>query len=98
MSLIGSNLPRQRLGNFDAQTGSLVLDEHFRDPSSTHRGVSMDGKTWPHGFRSDAFPHGAVSSRSPARKTGHLVFWRFHFYGNGVIRPSEIFQRALEPN
>ena len=26
MSLIGSNLPRQRLGNFDAQTGSLVLD------------------------------------------------------------------------
>ena len=40
MSLIGSNLPRQRLGNFDAQTGSLVLDEHFRDPGSTHRGVS----------------------------------------------------------
>ena len=33
MSLIGSNLPRQRLGNFDAQTGSLVLDEHFRDPA-----------------------------------------------------------------
>ena len=45
MSLIGSNLPRQRFGNFDAQTGSLVLDEH------------MDGKTWPHGFHSDAFPH-----------------------------------------
>ena len=66
MSLIGSNLPRQRLGNFDAQTGSLVLDEHFRDPGSTHRGVSVDGKTWPHGFHSDAFPHGAVSSRSPA--------------------------------
>jgi hypothetical protein len=50
MSLIGSNLPRQRLGNFDAQTGSLVLDEHFRDPGSTRRGVSMDGETCPHGF------------------------------------------------
>ena len=66
MSLIGSNLPRQRLGNFDAQTGSLVLDEHFRDPGSTHRGVSMDVKSWPHGFHSDTFPHGAVSSRSLA--------------------------------
>jgi hypothetical protein len=41
MSLIGSNLPRQRLGSIDAQTGSLVLDEHFRDHGSTHRGVSM---------------------------------------------------------
>jgi hypothetical protein len=45
MSLIGSNLPRQGLGNFDALTGSLVLYEHFRDPGSTHREVSMDGKT-----------------------------------------------------
>jgi hypothetical protein len=34
MSLIGSNLPRQRLGNFDEQTGSLVLDEHFYDPGN----------------------------------------------------------------
>ena len=66
MSLIGSNLSRQRFGNFDAQTGPLVLDEHFRDPGSTHRGVSMDGKTWPHVFHSAAFPHAAVSSRSPA--------------------------------
>jgi hypothetical protein len=44
MSLIGSNLPLQILGTFDAQTLSLVLDEHFCDPGSTHRGVSMDVK------------------------------------------------------
>jgi hypothetical protein len=24
----------------------------------------VDGKTWPHGFHSDTFPHGAVSPRS----------------------------------
>jgi hypothetical protein len=52
--------------NFDAQTGSLVLDEHFRDLGSTYPGISMDGKSWPHGFHGDAFPHGAVFSRSSA--------------------------------
>jgi len=52
--------------NFDPKTGSLVLDEHFRDPGSTRPGISMDGKTWPHGFHGDAFPHGAVFSRSSA--------------------------------
>jgi hypothetical protein len=23
----------------------------------------MDGKSWPHGFRGDAYPHGSVFSR-----------------------------------
>ena len=51
------------LANFDPQTGKLTLDEKFRDASSDRPGVSMDGKTWPHGFKGDAFPHGTVFSR-----------------------------------
>jgi hypothetical protein len=49
--------------NFDPQTGALSLDQHFRDPGSTQAGVSMDGKSWPHGFKGDAYPHGTVFSR-----------------------------------
>lgn len=49
--------------NFDPQTGSLQLDQRFRDPGSDRPGVSMDGKSWPHGFHGDAFVHGAVFSR-----------------------------------
>jgi hypothetical protein len=52
--------------NFDPQTGVLKLDEHFRDPGSDRPGVSMDGKSWPHGFRGDAYPHGTVFSRPAA--------------------------------
>lgn len=49
--------------NFNPQTGALKLDEHFRDAGSDRPGVSMDGKSWPHGFRGDAYPHGTVFSR-----------------------------------
>lgn len=52
--------------NFDPQTGALTLDEHFRDPGSDKAGVSMDGKSWPHGFKGDAYAHGTVFSRSGA--------------------------------
>ena len=52
--------------NFDPQTGALTLDEHFRDPGSDKAGVSMDGKSWPHGFKGDAYPHGTVFSRPVA--------------------------------
>lgn len=52
--------------NIDAKTGALQLDARFRDPGSDRPGVSMDGKTWPHGFRGDAFAHGAVFSRTDA--------------------------------
>ena len=48
--------------NFDPQTGALTLDEHFRDPGSDKPGVSMDGKSWPHGFHGDAYVHGTVFS------------------------------------
>lgn len=50
--------------NFDPQTGSLTLDTRFRDAGSGRAGVSMDGKSWPHGFQGDAYPHGTVFSRS----------------------------------
>jgi hypothetical protein len=52
--------------NFDPQTGVLMLDKTFRDSGSDQAGVSMDGKSWPHGFKGDAYPHGAVFSRSAA--------------------------------
>jgi len=49
--------------NFDPQTGALTLDGRFRDAGSEKPGVSMDGKSWPHGFHGDAYPHGTVFSR-----------------------------------
>ena len=52
--------------NFDPQTGALKIDDHFRDSGSERAGVSMDGKSWPHGFQGDAYPHGTVFSRSTA--------------------------------
>jgi hypothetical protein len=52
--------------NFDPQTGALTLDEHFRDAGSDKAGVSMDGKSWPHGFKGDAYEHGTVFSRPAA--------------------------------
>lgn len=52
--------------NFDPQTGALTLDGRFRDTASDQPGVSMDGKSWPHGFHGDAYPHGTVFSRPSA--------------------------------
>ena len=48
---------------FDPSTGRLRLDERFRDPGSNRPGVSWDGKSWRHGFKGNAFPHGTVFSR-----------------------------------
>jgi hypothetical protein len=52
--------------NFDPQTGGLTLDPFFRDRGSDQPGVSMDGKSWPHGFKGDAYAHGTVFSRPGA--------------------------------
>jgi hypothetical protein len=52
--------------NFDPQTGMLTLDSRFRDAGSDRPGVSMDGKSWPHGFQGNAYPHGTVFSRVAA--------------------------------
>ncbi len=49
--------------DFDAKTGSVKLDERFRDAGSDRPGVSMDGKSWPHGFKGNAYVHGTVFSR-----------------------------------
>jgi|GEM_PF-198096 len=49
--------------NFDPTTGALAIDEKFRDAGSDRAGVSMNGKTWPHGFTGNAKPHGTVFSR-----------------------------------
>ncbi|MBI2682121.1 MAG: hypothetical protein HYX26_02695 [Acidobacteriales bacterium] len=54
---------RVYLIDFDPATGTLKLDERFRDKGSDRPGVSLDGKSWPHGFKGDAFPHGAVFSK-----------------------------------
>jgi hypothetical protein len=52
--------------NFDPQTAALTLDKTFRDPGSEKPGVSMDGKSWPQGFKGDAYPHGTVFSHPGA--------------------------------
>jgi hypothetical protein len=52
--------------NLDPQTGILTLDKTFRDSGSEQAGVSMDGKSWPHGFKGDAYEHGTVFSRPGA--------------------------------
>jgi hypothetical protein len=49
--------------NFDPNTGALKLDDGFRDGGSDRPGVSMDGKSWPHGFHGNAYAHGTVFSR-----------------------------------
>lgn len=50
--------------NFDSTTGRLTLDDRFRDAGSSRPGVSLNQRTWPHGFTGTAIPHGTVFSRS----------------------------------
>jgi hypothetical protein len=49
--------------NFDPSNGALTMDERFRDSSGTRPGITLRGRTWPHGFRGTAVPHGTVFSR-----------------------------------
>ncbi len=49
--------------NFDPKNGRLSLDTKFRDKGGAEPGISMSGKTWPHGFTGNAAPHGTVFSR-----------------------------------
>jgi hypothetical protein len=51
------------LVDFDPTTGALTLDQRFRDAGAARAGVSLTGKTWPHGFTGTAVPHGTVFSR-----------------------------------
>ncbi|HSA92493.1 MAG TPA: hypothetical protein VLE48_05730 [Terriglobales bacterium] len=61
----GEYTPDHRLYivNFDPKTGTAKLDERFRDAGSDRPGFNMDGKSWPHGFRGNAYAHGMVFSR-----------------------------------
>jgi len=54
---------RLYLINLDPKTGKLALDEKFADPGDHKPGIDMNGKTWPHGFKGNAAPHGTVFSR-----------------------------------
>jgi hypothetical protein len=53
------------IASLDPRTGALALDERFRDRGATKPGVRFDDKSWPHGGRAAAVPHGAVFSREP---------------------------------
>jgi hypothetical protein len=48
---------------FDRKSGTVTMDNDFRNPGSTRPGFSMTDIAWPHGFRGAALPHGAVFSR-----------------------------------
>lgn len=49
--------------DFDPASGRLTMDERFRDAGSDRPGVTLTGKSWPHGFAGKAVPHGTVFSR-----------------------------------
>jgi len=49
--------------NFDPATGTLAMDDRFRDPDDPRPGINLNGKTWPHGFTGNAVPHGTVFLR-----------------------------------
>jgi hypothetical protein len=49
--------------NFDPRSGQLTFDDRFRDGGSKRPGISLTGRTWPHGFVGTAVPHGTVFSR-----------------------------------
>jgi hypothetical protein len=62
---VGDMKHRVYLAKFDPRTGALALDERFRDAGATTPGVSFANKSWPHGGRAAAIPHGSVFSREP---------------------------------
>jgi hypothetical protein len=59
----GSKPNRLYIVDVDPSTGRLAIDERFKDADGTGPGVSLTGKTWPHGFSGEARPHGTVFSR-----------------------------------
>ena len=53
---------RLYLLNFDATTGSLIMDATFHD-SDGKPGFNFEDRDWPHHWKGSAKPHGAVFSR-----------------------------------
>lgn len=48
---------------FDRNSGSVTMDDDFRNAGSARPGFSLSNLDWPHGFSGTALPHGAVFSR-----------------------------------
>lgn len=48
------------VARFDAEKGTVRLDETFHDPGSTTPGISFDRQQWPHGRTGPAQVHGAL--------------------------------------
>jgi hypothetical protein len=49
--------------DFDPATGTLAIDQKFKDAGSTVPGVSLSKRSFPHGWTGSASPHGTVFSR-----------------------------------
>ncbi|MFN2433027.1 MAG: hypothetical protein ABR599_09505 [Gemmatimonadota bacterium] len=56
----GDGERRVLMARVDPQTGSLSLDEDFREEGSDRPGISFERDEWPHGASGAATPHGAV--------------------------------------
>ena len=54
---------RLYLVSLDQRTGTLEIDQSFRDPGAPTAGVSFARARWPHGASGEAVPHGSVFSR-----------------------------------
>jgi hypothetical protein len=59
----GSTPNRLFIVDVDTRTGKLTIDRNFRDIGGAQPGITLTGKTWPHGFNGYAKPHGTVFSR-----------------------------------
>ena len=55
--------PDVLLLSFDDRTGTLAVDESFREAGAAASGVSFDRAEWPHGKTGKALVHGAVFSK-----------------------------------
>ena len=48
------------VARFDAENGTLRLDQKFREPGAAEPGISFDQQEWPHGKAGRAVVHGAL--------------------------------------
>lgn len=60
----GSLYYRLLIAKVNLRTGTLVLDDRFREEGSLEPGFNLD-RQWPDGWNGPAIPHGAVFSRNP---------------------------------
>ncbi len=61
----GSGEDRIWMLDFNPSTGSIKIDERFRDANSNRPGVNFDRQEWPHGNTGRAIPHGSVFASRP---------------------------------